>query len=36
MLVLDVQQLTWRAQQALRLRLYVPPIPGDSKEGLGR
>jgi hypothetical protein len=34
-LVLEVQQLTWRAQQALRLRLCAPPIPGDRKERLG-
>jgi hypothetical protein len=36
MLVLDVQQLTSRARQALRLRLCAPPIPGDRKKGLGR
>ena len=36
MLVLDVQQLTWRAQQPLRLLLCAPPIPCHSKEGPGR
>jgi hypothetical protein len=36
MLVLDVQQPSWWAQQALRLRLCAPPIPGDRKERLGR
>src|SRR6266545_1971696 len=30
----DIQELTSRAQQALRLRLCEPPIPCQRKEGL--